>query len=285
MQLLRSGQASVAEKVTAQVVPALAAQMQGMIQSAIAAAIGQASSPPSPHAAGGKAVARSRPQRSQFHRECIPQGVKAKRACVGRTGMAKHFSACITADALAEMDARDKHVLTQGGPMADNCAFLVEDNVTGGTAEAGARRNSPNQITHYHSAGHGALPRPLKQRGYTALVHTEPFSSAGRVLDQSRRHATHRSDAPSACTDVDVCATNYFTDTTALSPQKKRRLHTLRHPSTTFRTLMSSSRMTSPRATTSHAWRAGVTCVADPRGTAAPCCAPGCPSAPATSAG
>jgi ribulose-bisphosphate carboxylase large chain len=47
--------------------------------------------------------------------ECIPEVVKAMRACVKETGASKLFSANITADDPVEMVARGKYVLSQFG--------------------------------------------------------------------------------------------------------------------------------------------------------------------------
>merc|ERR1712134_198044 len=88
-------------------------------------------------------------------------------------GKAKLFSANITADDPAEMIARGKYVLGQFGPMAENCALLVDGYVAGGTAITTCRRNFPDQFLHYHRAGHGAVTSPQTQRGYTAFVHTK----------------------------------------------------------------------------------------------------------------
>merc|ERR1712038_897225 len=73
----------------------------------------------------------------------------------------------------AEMIARGKYCLSQFGPLAENCAFLVDGYVSGGTAVTVARRNFPKQFLHYHRAGHGAATSPQTQRGYTAFVHTK----------------------------------------------------------------------------------------------------------------
>ena len=106
--------------------------------------------------------------------ECIPEVVKAMRACVKETGSAKLFSANITADDPAEMIARGKYVLSQFGPLAENCAFLVDGYVAGGTAVTVARRNFPKQFLHYHRAGHGSVTSPQTQRGYRVLMRTKP---------------------------------------------------------------------------------------------------------------
>ena len=92
---------------------------------------------------------------------------------MGKTGASKLFSASITADDPAEMIARGKYVLSQFGPLGENCAFLVDGYVAGGTAITVARRNFPKQFLHYHRAGHGAITSPQTQRGYTAFVHTK----------------------------------------------------------------------------------------------------------------
>merc|ERR1719333_1100650 len=108
----------------------------------------------------------------QMH-ECIPEVVKAMRACIKETGEQKLFSANITADDPAEMIARGKYVLGQFGPLAENCALLVDGYVAGGTGITTCRRNFPDHYMHYHRAGHGAVTSPQTQRGYTAFVHTK----------------------------------------------------------------------------------------------------------------
>ncbi|CAK0899438.1 unnamed protein product [Prorocentrum cordatum] len=116
--------------------------------------------------------------------ECIPEVVKAMRAAQEETGQGKLFSANITADDPNEMIARAKYILNQMGPMAENCAFLVDGYVAGGTAVTVARRNFPKQFLHYHRAGHGAVTSPQTQRGYTAFVHTK----LSRVIGASGIH-------------------------------------------------------------------------------------------------
>merc|ERR1712182_149878 len=86
---------------------------------------------------------------------------------------AKLFSANVTADDPNEMIARGKYVLGQFGPLAENCALLVDGYVAGGTGITTCRRNFPDQFLHYHRAGHGAVTSPQTQRGYTAFVHTK----------------------------------------------------------------------------------------------------------------
>ena len=71
------------------------------------------------------------------------------------------------------MIARGKYIMSQFGPLAENCAFLVDGYVAGGTAVTVARRNFPKQFLHYHRAGYGAVTSPQTQRGYTAFVHTK----------------------------------------------------------------------------------------------------------------
>ncbi|CAK0822735.1 unnamed protein product [Prorocentrum cordatum] len=119
-----------------------------------------------------------------YMNECIPEVVKAMRAAQEETGQGKLFSANITADDPNEMIARAKYILNQMGPMAENCAFLVDGYVAGGTAVTVARRNFPKQFLHYHRAGHGAVTSPQTQRGYTAFVHTK----LSRVIGASGIH-------------------------------------------------------------------------------------------------
>merc|ERR1711879_307717 len=136
---------------------------------------------------GGDFIKNDEPQGNQVFcqmNECIPEVVKAMRACIKETGSAKLFSANITADDPAEMIARGKYVLSQFGPLAENCAFLVDCYVAGGTAVTVARRNFPKQFLHYHRAGHGAVTSPQTQRGYTAFVHTK----ISRIIGASGIH-------------------------------------------------------------------------------------------------
>merc|ERR1712134_249337 len=116
--------------------------------------------------------------------ECIPEVVKAMRACIKETGSSKLFSANITADDPAEMIARAKFVMSEFGPLAECCAFLVDGYVAGGTGVTVCRRNFPQQFLHYHRAGHGAVTSPQTQRGYTAFVHTK----ISRVIGASGIH-------------------------------------------------------------------------------------------------
>jgi ribulose-bisphosphate carboxylase large chain len=125
---------------------------------------------------GGDFIKNDEPQGNQTFCqmfECIPKVVAAMKQAVAETGQAKLFSANITADDPNEMIARGKYCLSQFGPMAESCAFLVDGYVAGGTAITVARRNFPNQFLHYHRAGHGAVTSPQTQRGYTAFVHTK----------------------------------------------------------------------------------------------------------------
>ena len=75
-------------------------------------------------------AAQDEPQGNQVFcqmNECIPEVVKA---CIKETGVGKLFSANITADDPNEMIAR----VSQFGPLSENCAFLVDGYVAGGTA-------------------------------------------------------------------------------------------------------------------------------------------------------
>jgi hypothetical protein len=72
----------------------------------------------------------------------------------------------------------------------ENCAFLADCYVAGGTAATVARRNFPKQFLHFHRDGHGAITRPQIQRDYSAFVHTKVsrvtcsngWTQAGRLL-------------------------------------------------------------------------------------------------------
>ena len=78
---------------------------------------------------GGDFIKNDEPQGNQVFcqmNECIPEVVKAMRACVKETGSSKLFSANITADDPEEMIARGKYILSQFGPLSENCAFLVD---------------------------------------------------------------------------------------------------------------------------------------------------------------
>ena len=57
--------------------------------------------------------------------EVTPEVVRAMRAAIKVTGVAKLFAANITADGPAEIIARGKYVLAQFGPLSEDCAFLV----------------------------------------------------------------------------------------------------------------------------------------------------------------
>ena len=136
---------------------------------------------------GGDFIKNDEPQGNQVFcqmNECIPEVVKAMRACVKETGSSKLFSANITADDPEEMIARGKYILSQFGPLSENCAFLVDGYVAGGTAVTCCRRNFPKQFLHYHRAGHGSVTSPQTQRGYTAFVHTK----ISRVIGASGIH-------------------------------------------------------------------------------------------------
>ena len=132
-------------------------------------------------------AAQDEPQGNQVFcqmNEVIPEVVKAMRACIKETGVGKLFSANITADDPNEMIARGKYCMSQFGPLSENCAFLVDGYVAGGTAVTCARRNFPKQFLHYHRAGHGSVTSPQTQRGYTAFVHTK----ISRVIGASGIH-------------------------------------------------------------------------------------------------
>ena len=103
------------------------------------------------------------------------------RACVKETGSSKLFSANITADDPGEMIARGKYILSQFGPLSENCAFLVDGCVGGGTAVTCCSRK---QFLHYHRAGHGSVTSSQTQLGYTAFVHTK----ISRVISASGIH-------------------------------------------------------------------------------------------------
>ena len=75
---------------------------------------------------GGDFIKNDEPQGNQVFcqmNECIPEVVRAMRACVKKMGSAKLFSANITADDPAVMITRGKYVLSQFGPLAENCTF------------------------------------------------------------------------------------------------------------------------------------------------------------------
>ncbi|CAJ1344761.1 unnamed protein product, partial [Effrenium voratum] len=136
---------------------------------------------------GGDFIKNDEPQGNQVFcqmNECIPEVVKAMRAAIKETGSFKLFSANITADDPNEMIARGKYILSQFGPLSENCAFLVDGYVAGGTAVTCCRRNFPKQFLHYHRAGHGSVTSPQTQRGYTAFVHTK----ISRVIGASGIH-------------------------------------------------------------------------------------------------
>ena len=136
---------------------------------------------------GGDFIKNDEPQGNQVFcqmNECIPEVVKAMRAAIKETGSSKLFSANITADDPEEMIARGKYIMSQFGPLSENCAFLVDGYVAGGTAVTCCRRNFPKQFLHYHRAGHGSVTSPQTQRGYTAFVHTK----ISRVIGASGIH-------------------------------------------------------------------------------------------------
>ena len=137
---------------------------------------------------GGDFIKNDEPQNNQVFcqmKECIPEVVKVKdhfaehmqvmkamRACVEETGSSKLFSANITADDPEEMIARGKYILSQFGPLSENCALLAGSYI-GRTAVTCWKLNFPKQFLHYHRAGRGSVTSPQTQRGYTAFVHTK----------------------------------------------------------------------------------------------------------------
>eukprot|EP00969_Alexandrium_andersonii_P172509 7625780-Alexandrium_andersonii.AAC.1 len=116
--------------------------------------------------------------------ECIPEVIKAMRACVKETGASKLFSANTTADDPNEVIARGKYALSQFGPLSEHCALLVDGYVAGGTAVTVAGRNFPKQFRRYHRAGRGAVTSPQTQRGVTAFARTK----LSRVIGASGVH-------------------------------------------------------------------------------------------------
>eukprot|EP00435_Cladocopium_sp_Y103_P052646 s2072_g16.t1 len=73
---------------------------------------------------GGDFIKNDEPQGNQVFcqmNECIPEVVKAMRACVKETGSSKLFSANITADDPEEMIARGKYIMSQW-----NCSDLLQ---------------------------------------------------------------------------------------------------------------------------------------------------------------
>jgi len=109
---------------------------------------------------GGDFVRNDVPQGKQVFcqiNECIPEVVKAMRACIKETGVSKPFSCNITADDPNEMIARANYAISQFGTVVENCAFLVDGYVAGGTAVTACRLNFPQQFLHYHRAGHGSV--------------------------------------------------------------------------------------------------------------------------------
>jgi len=122
---------------------------------------------------GGDFIKNDEPQGNQSFapmKETIPLVADAMRRAQDETGMAKLFSANITADDHYEMLARGEYILETFGENAEHVAFLVDGYVTGPGAVTTARRNFPKQFLHYHRAGHGAVTSPQAKRGYTAYV-------------------------------------------------------------------------------------------------------------------
>jgi len=122
---------------------------------------------------GGDFIKNDEPQGNQPFaplKETISLVADAMRRAQDETGVAKLFSANITADDYREMIARGEFILETFAENADHVAFLVDGYVTGPQAITTARRTFPNQYLHYHRAGHGAVTSPQAKRGYTAFV-------------------------------------------------------------------------------------------------------------------
>ena len=88
------------------------------------------------------------------------------RAANRETGNSKLFSVNTTADDPNEMITNGNYYSSQSGLLLENCAFLVDRHVAGGTAETCARRNFPQQFLHYHRSGHRSVTSTRAQRGY-----------------------------------------------------------------------------------------------------------------------
>ncbi len=122
---------------------------------------------------GGDFVKNDEPQGNQSFaplKETIRAVADAMRRVQDETGMAKIFSANITADDYREMLARGEFILDTFAENADHVAFLIDGYVAGPQAVTTARNAFPNQFLHYHRAGHGAVTSPRSRRGYTAFV-------------------------------------------------------------------------------------------------------------------
>ncbi len=122
---------------------------------------------------GGDFIKNDEPQGNQRFaplKETIPLVADAMRRIQDETGVAKLFSANITADDYHEMIARGEFILETFAENADHVAFLVDGYVAGPHAITTARRQFPGQYLHYHRAGHGAVTSPQTKRGYTAFV-------------------------------------------------------------------------------------------------------------------
>lgn len=122
---------------------------------------------------GGDFVKNDEPQGNQSFaplKETIRAVADAMRRVQDETGMAKIFSANITADDYREMLARGEFILDTFAENADHVAFLIDGYVAGPQAVTTARIAFPNQFLHYHRAGHGAVTSPRSRRGYTAFV-------------------------------------------------------------------------------------------------------------------
>ena len=122
---------------------------------------------------GGDFIKNDEPQGNQSFspmKETIPLVADAMKRAQDKTGMAKLFSANITADDHYEMVARGEYILESFGENAEHVAFLVDGYVAGPGAVTTCRRQFPKTFLHYHRAGHGAVTSPQSKRGYTAYV-------------------------------------------------------------------------------------------------------------------
>merc|ERR1712224_617821 len=134
---------------------------------------------------GGDFIKNDEPQGNQAFcqmHECIPEVVKAMRACIKETGEQKLFSANITADDPAEMIARGKYVLGQFGPLAESKYIVDAGYFADGTSLVGAgnalfRPLMPDPHTPYS---------PLPTSAYIAdtghFANGEPVDKVGNAL-------------------------------------------------------------------------------------------------------
>ncbi|MBN2751795.1 MAG: ribulose-bisphosphate carboxylase [Rhodospirillaceae bacterium] len=131
---------------------------------------------------GGDFVKNDEPQGNQTFsplKETMRAVADAMARAQDKTGIAKLFSANVTADDPAEIMARADAILEIFGTNAPHIAFLVDGFIAGPAAVTCVRRTYPNQFLHYHRAGHGAITSPQSKRGYTALVLAKLARMAG----------------------------------------------------------------------------------------------------------